>query len=350
VNTWLDVTVVVGAGLVLGALYLTIYFYLADKAAARSGITDPDKRATFKDSYTKTLAQMIGGAAVLATFAWTFIKDSQTLQQTSMQNANQQFIDAVKLMGERDGDKDATDANVAGIYSLRKLVETQPDYYALVRNTLMSFIDRRQSNATYPNGGRPPRVSDAVRAATYVLGILPRNGEALSFVDYYISGSDFSAAKSLSNADFRNTKLYGANFAGANIAGANFNGAAMADWVSYGWADRAFENRLALVRSGKEPQVTQLLWEDERFRYIVNFDNANLTGARFDDTSVDGASFRGATLNDATFMKTDTSRADFNGATGLESAHFDGACYQDDLEKPLNLPTTILAKLIHPCP
>jgi hypothetical protein len=56
----------------MAAAYLYIYFILAPQAANGSGITEPEKLATFGDSYTKTLAQLIGGVAVVATIAWTF--------------------------------------------------------------------------------------------------------------------------------------------------------------------------------------------------------------------------------------------------------------------------------------
>jgi hypothetical protein len=344
-DTWLAAAAIFGSAIALAIVYLIIYFKLAPKAAAGSGITDADKLAAFKDSYTKTLAQIIGGVAVVATFSWTFIKDSRTLEQTATQNANQQFIDAVKLLSQSNSDY----SNAAGIFSFKKLVETNPEYYTLVHHTLMTYIFGHQSDGGYPKDGKPPRVSDAVRAATYVLGQLSAQDGSLSFVDYFISGSDFSNAKSLQSADFRNTKLFAANFSSADLTGANFNGAAMADWESYGLAD-GWDKRLAQARSGHEEQLTQLLWKDERFRYIINFDSAILTGTHFENTSVDGASFKSATLNNATFTKTDISRADFDGAKGLETANFDQACYGSELERPLNLPPSILAKLLHHCP
>jgi uncharacterized membrane protein len=73
-HSWSAVLVIFGAAILLAIAYLFIYFVLAERVAARSGITDADKLASFKDSFTKTLAQIIAGVAVTATFAWTFIR------------------------------------------------------------------------------------------------------------------------------------------------------------------------------------------------------------------------------------------------------------------------------------
>jgi uncharacterized protein YjbI with pentapeptide repeats len=329
-DIWLAVAIIIAGGIILGSLYLFVYFYMAEKAAAKSGITDPDKLAQFKVSYTSTLAQIIGGVAVVATFAWTFIKDSKTLQQTAAQSANQQYIDAVNLL---DAAK-AQDVNAAGMYSFKKLVDTYPEYYTPTHNTMMSFISTHQPDLNYPAGTRPPRVTEAIRAATYVLGILAPQDGPLQFVDYYLAGASFANASSLENADFRNAKLFAVNFTSAHLAGAKFNGAAMSDWESFGWENNAWDERLAKARSGNDGP---LQWSDERFRYIIDFDNADLTGAHFENTSVDGGSFRSATLNGASFAQTDISRADFRKAKNLDQTNFDGACYGGETEKPLGL-------------
>jgi uncharacterized protein YjbI with pentapeptide repeats len=340
-HSWSAVLVIFGAAILLAIAYLFIYFVLAERVAARSGITDADKLASFKDSFTKTLAQIIAGVAVTATFAWTFIKDSDTLRQTSLQAANQRFVDAAKLMGTTE-----VDTRSAGIFSFRQLVEAYPDYYSAVSATLQEFIQRPRSNLTYPKGARPPRVDGSVRAATFVLGKLPPPEDvSLRFVDDYLVGANFTGAISLVGADFQGAILYATNFTWARLENAKFNGASMSDWQSYGWADEAWDQRLLSAKNGQDGGE----WVYERFRYLINFDHADLTGATFIDTSVSGASFRSARLVRTNFSNTDISRTDFTDAEGIDSIIFTGACFGGTDDKPVGLGTDILSKLRSPC-
>jgi hypothetical protein len=57
---------------ICGVAFVGLCFALAGYATKHSGLTKPGEKATFKDSfYTKTLAQVFGGAALAFTFAWT---------------------------------------------------------------------------------------------------------------------------------------------------------------------------------------------------------------------------------------------------------------------------------------
>lgn len=339
-DAWMVVVAIVaGAGIVLALLYLSTYFWLAELAARRSGITDPDKLAIFKDSFTKTMAQIIAGMAVVATFSWTIIKDSRTLQQDAIRSANQQFVDAIKLMGSNE-----VDVRTGGIHATKRLVEAYPEYYWSVHGTLKSFIVARKPAPNARPGQRPPRVTADVRAATSVLGALPRPEGVLRFVDDYLVGADFISGQSLAGADLRGAKLWAADFNYANLRGAFLSGAQMSDFDSYGWADNAWTKRLAEARSGK-----QAWWGDERFRYIVNFNDADLRDAGIENTSATGASFRRAKLAGASFSCTDLSRADFTDAEGLKEARFEKAYYGGGAEQPIGLPADVLSKLQGPC-
>ena len=339
---WSAVLIIFGVAVLLAIAYLVTYFFLADRAAARSGITDADKLASFKDSFTKTLAQIIAGVAVTATFAWTFIKDSNTLHQTSLQAANQQFVDAAKLMGATTG----VDTRAAGIFSFQRLVEAYPSYYSPVIATLYAFIHGHRPILSAQTGYRPPRLDESARAATYVLGKLPLQGDAMRFVDLYLVGANFTGAISLDGADFQGAILFAANFTWARLVNAKFNGASMADWQSYGWANGAWDQRMVLARNQQDGGV----WTYERFNYVVNFDFSDLTDATFINTSVSGASFRSASLARTSFANTDVSRTDFTGAKDIDSTIFSGACFSTaENDRPVGLSTAVLEKLRSPC-
>jgi uncharacterized protein YjbI with pentapeptide repeats len=137
------------------------------------------------------------------------------------------------------------------------------------------------------NSARPPRVNDAVKAATYVLGQLPAAAGALRFVDDYLVGANFVGAKSLKDADFEGAQLSATSFTWAHPVHAKFSGAAMSDWKSYGWADGAWAARMDAARAGAD----STLWSSERFNYLINFDHAVLTKTQFERMSIAGASF-----------------------------------------------------------
>jgi hypothetical protein len=127
--------VIILIAIAVALLFIAICFTLAEAATRRAGLANNAAKATFRDSYTKTLAQVFGGAAVVLAFAWTIIKDSKTLEQSAVRAANQQFIEAAKLMAD-----EKIEARAAGNYSYEKLVAAYPEYYDPVINTLLAFI------------------------------------------------------------------------------------------------------------------------------------------------------------------------------------------------------------------
>jgi hypothetical protein len=327
------ISVVLVAAVVVAALYLVTYFYLAPRAARSIGLTDPEKLAAFQDSYTKTIAQLFAGFAVVGTFAWTIFKDGETLKQTAITGANQQFIDASKLSTDKRAEKSA-----AGNYAFEKLVLAYPEYCTTVSDILRNQIYARGAKMKPPwQGARPPHVESDIMAAVMVLGAIPRCSGPLRLVDAYVAGADFGRTKSFADANFEGAKLYGAYFGWNVLDNAKFNGAGMADRDAYGEDDQAWED-----------VKTKDYWNDIKYNFIVNFENSSLKFAQFKNTSVAGASFRNATLDGATFENTDISRADFGGASGLETAFFGAsdpetakkltaACFKGDAEKPIGL-------------
>jgi len=341
---------IISIAVVAAIVFIIICFVTATLATRVSGITDAAARATFRDSYTKTVAQVLGGAAVVLAFAWTVIKDSQslerdsiTLKQSAVQSANQQFIDAAKLMADS-----SIEARAAGNYAFEKLVLAYPNYYDSVVSTLLAFAwQHRPEHEQFDKGIRPIRVTEDVNAAVYVIGKLPLQWERLYVRDYYLVGASFSGLPSFRGAEFLGATLFAANFTWADLTSAKFNGARLEDWVSYGWQNNSWDKRMV----GTRGDPNEAWWTWERYRYIANFDNAILIGADFRNTGVTGASFKGANITDAYFSGSDISRADFTNAIG--SAKFEGACYgRDDPgrppTKPIGLPDTTM-RLLKTC-
>lgn len=319
-------------GLLGAVAFVWLTFWFASRAATKAGIIDVTETAKFKDSYTKTVAQVLGGAFVILTLAWTVNKDSESLRQTATTSANQQFVEAAKLMSS-----DQFAARTAGNFAYEKLVEARPEYTKSVRNTLLALVRGKQPNEA------TVRTSLEVSAALSTLGKLPISADnPYMFRDLCFAAADFSASTAFKNADFQGAKLYGANFTWAQLQGVRFNGAMLAE-------HRFYDGDLVAHLSG-DRNVADSWWGWERYRYIVNFDNSDLTSAHFEDTSVAGASFQGANLKDARFYASDISRADFTGANNIDLQLFEGACFGSTVldrqhSEPRGLPRSFMQSL-----
>jgi hypothetical protein len=211
------------SAIVIAILFVVACIYVPICWTKRFRIQDREKRAEVEDSYRKTIAQVVGGAAIALTFAWTWVKDHETLEQTQIQSANQQFGEAAKLIATRN-----LDARAAGAYSMESLVLGRPQYYGPVVNTLKSLI---KTHAPRPatEGDEKPKITADVQAALYVLGRLP-GGQPLDMKDLYLAGCDFLGLPGFRAANLRGAALFATNFSGADLTDAFFDGSQMSDW------------------------------------------------------------------------------------------------------------------------
>jgi len=319
--------------LIIALLFVVTSGWLPIVWTKRFQIADPNKRAGVEDSYRKTVAQVLGGAAIALTFAWTWVKDHETIELARIQAANQQFGDAAKLISTQN-----VDGRAAGIYSMENLVLARPEYYTPVVNTLRSIIKSHRPEPP-PRGSEQPKVSDDLMAAIYVLGRLPRADKPIDMQHLYLVGGDFLGLTEFRAADFSGAVLFATNFSGADLTDAIFDGAQMSDWESVGsarWSDQLAQD-----------WVGEKGWE--RIQFVALFDYATLTNASFKGMSVSGASFQNANLKNTKFNQTDLSRADFRKAVNLDTVDFKDACYGFQ-GQPLGLDNAILRTLASPCP
>jgi Pentapeptide repeats (8 copies) len=305
----------------------------------RFTIIDDEKRADVEDSYRRTIAQVLGAAAIAVTWYWTWSKENEAsvqsraqTDQARVQSANQQYGELLKHLSSNN-----VDERVAGIYPMVTLVAGRPEYYVPVINLLKSTIRKNAPNAS-PDGVEKTKVPDDVMAAIYVLGRLPRRGEGLDMQQLYLAGGYFKGSTQYHSANFGRAQLFGADFSGADLADTAFDGAQMSDWESYGSA--RFSDKVA------DEWMNKKGWE--RVQYVVKFDYATLTNASFKNTSVAGASFQHANLTNTIFDQTDLTRADFQYAENLDKAVFANSCYTPP-GKPIGLSQSLFQTLRSPC-
>jgi hypothetical protein len=316
----------------IAGIFLAITWFLPVRWTKRFHIGEAEKQAEVEDSYRRTLAQILGGAAIVLGFAWTWIKDHDTIELTRIQTSNQQFGEAATLISGK-----SVDGRAAAIYSLGNLMQTRPEYITPVINILKSVIKTHQPKDS-ADGDPKAKISDDVAAAIYVLGRIPPSGPRIDMSHLYLVGGNFKGSTGFRGALFYSAALYATDFGGVSLTDAIFDGAQMADYQSVGskqWSDQLAAD-----------WTTWKQWE--QVQYVALFNDAVLARARFKGMSVAGAIFQRADLTGTKFEDTDLSRADFRDAKNLEMAIFTGNCYGPP-GQPVGLSDAILKTLRHPC-
>jgi uncharacterized protein YjbI with pentapeptide repeats len=128
----------------------------------------------------------------------------------------------------------------------------------------------------------------------------------------YLVGGDFrqTHTKAFVAANFQGARLYGVKMSGLDLTSAKFDGSYMADWEAYG-------TEWDTILSNPED------YENTRQDYTVDFADAMLKDAGFDNVRMGGASLKGACLAGARFYNTDLSRALFQNANLGNTANCD---------------------------
>jgi uncharacterized protein YjbI with pentapeptide repeats len=304
----------------LAAVFVLACYTIPERLIQSYAFTTPKEKADAVDTYRKTLAQVLGGFALVVTFAWTVLKDSQTLDQGRLQLANQQFVEGAKLLKETN-----VGASAAGVHALGQVAIARPEFEPLVTDTLVSFIKSAQpqtakNNPPFPDGV-PATIPANLQAAIAVLASRRQNdGSEINLYGAYLVRAKFSVAdrsrsRNFRGADFEASILHGADFRDLDLSNAKFGGSRMADWVAYApaWTEAT-------------PQDSEYDLEVKHL-FTVHFEKTNLTNTNFDNAWMGGANLNGANLKDASLWQTNLSRADLTNAVNLPK--FDGAILTD---------------------
>jgi hypothetical protein len=158
------------------------------------------------------VGQAIGAIAIIATLAWTFIKDSDTINQTHdqfkaqtnqfneqqtqarRQFANQQFIAAASLLKEA-----SVGARVAGLYGMKQVASDQSEYLLPTIQAQAAFIKSAPSQRDTKDNGWTSIGADVQSAILIISELNSSNGITVDLSDTYLVRADFSTERS-SNA------------------------------------------------------------------------------------------------------------------------------------------------------
>jgi uncharacterized protein YjbI with pentapeptide repeats len=288
-------------------------------------ILDIGKRFPAENEARKTMVQIVGGLAVLATIYSIVItaqNSSATLQLAREAQLADRFSKATEQLGATlPGGKKNVDVRIGAIYALEAIAGQSPDYHAEMMEILTAYV-RNNSRWNSPCSPQPSSCSarhtqsdvslehyritadSDIQAAIVVLGRRKTEFDSdprkvVSMVRQLdLSSTDLRGTllsrgeRNLEAADISHSNLEGVNWTGVSMRRADFTGSCMAG---------------------------ARLWASEM--EDAQFDDADLTGAYLSDaenTLLHGASFRRASLRCADIS------ADLSGAD-LTGAHLEGA-------------------------
>lgn len=255
--------------------------------------------AKLEEESRKTLAQVIGGLALLGGlyFTWMTVKVSQEGQIT------ERFTKAIEQLGATDGQGGKKlEVRLGGIYALERIArDSERDHWPIME-VLTTYVRENApwkedetpevSNKVLPNPSEhketkdqsPPKLSADIQAILTVVGRRVRT---------YEKGEE--ERLNLSNTDLRGANLVGAHLEGANLGKAH----------------------LERANLGKAHLEGAILWKAHLERAYLG--KAHLEGATLWEAHLEGADLREAHLEGATFWKAHLERAD------LRKAHLEGA-------------------------
>jgi len=316
---------IIALSVVIGLVFIALCPLYAQERIKNFTFASQFEKATAEDNFTKTAAQVLGGAAVIFVFAYTLTKDNEEHELTRTQSAANAYEKAVKLLQE-----DSPTVRAGAIYLLERVASIDSSYKDPIANTLVGFLKQNNGEKSQPE--KPALVDVDVRATIHVLGrttFIPiKLSTILNLDGFKLDGADFSWLSGFSERRLQGTHLHVANFTGTNLTKTRMSGAEMNDSEAYG---TQFSSSVPLAND----------WFYKKYWFAVQFDCANLTETQLDGSGLVGALFGRAKLNKTNFSRAVLSRADFSKARGLETSNFTDACadespiWPDNFECPL---------------
>lgn len=255
-------------------------------------LSDKDRLA-LENECRKTVAQIIGGAAVLAGLYFTGQQLDSTRRALAVSQEGQitdRFTRAVDQVGN-----DKLQVRIGGIYALAEIAQQTEDTHGTAITSILSAFVR--TNAHWRETPLPDSAPDDIQA---VLSVLGRQGykalvqEGPGFV-VDLSGADLRRVilegADLKRFSFRTSHLESADLARANLAGADLIAAHLEDAVLDGAVlrDAKLSGAILAQTSLMSADLTRADFRDADLR------SSNLDGAQLGDCHLEGADLRSAT-------------------------------------------------------
>lgn len=284
-----------------------------------SGVQDIKDRLTVENAARQTLAQIVGGAVLIAGlfFAWANLRIAQQTATKSQETATKnldiaregQITDRfTKAIGQL-GDSERLTVRLGGIYALERIAnESEKDHWPIIE-VLTAYVREntpwppKPSKDTPPQQDNPSRKGDPaaaqgqplaklatdIQAVLTVLGRRDRTYETgrrpwlIGVPDVQpldLRGTDLLNAH-LTNAHLERADLSGAHLEGARLGGVNLKGAYLRAAILEG-VDLALAHleKAILEEAHLEKATLQLASLEGASLRGANLERANLKGAR----------------------------------------------------------------------
>lgn len=267
-----------------------LLFALPKQQVSSFGINNTTTVATLENQYRVTLAQIIGGAAVLLSlyFTWGQLKNSKEKEIT------ERLTRAIEQLGN-----DNIQVRIAGINNLGIILnESENNYWPIIK-ILMVYIKTKSPSCLSIDKIEKDiqEALDIIKKRKYSYG--SKEPDHLDLHDTFLEGAD------LYKANLQNAHLQKVNFKNANLEEADFLFARLQE----------ADFRVANLKKAKLG-ATDLK--------KANFENANLTGVSFDGANLKDAIFEKADIKDASFIGVEgLTRSQISKASSVSTAKFD---------------------------
>jgi uncharacterized protein YjbI with pentapeptide repeats len=287
----------------------------------RAGVTGREL-AELENSSRGTIVQVIGGVALILTFAttWAQIADTRrstdkTLELTRLQQANERFTRALTQLASTH-----LEIRVGAITGLGDIVRTDASQREPVVQILLTYLHRRRPRPRLPLGGTELIFGPPVCAGPLikVRSADPDTQAAVRVISERRNGThpryDMSSL-GLRSVDARGGDFTGANLTNTSLAKANLNDALL-NHTNLFIAE--FTRACARGASFREAVALHATFAE------ANLEHADLYGADFESADLERADLAKANVRSVTFTNASLRGANLAGAS-FESAKLAGA-------------------------
>jgi hypothetical protein len=314
-------------GFLGGCLLILALIWLPKWQASR--VQDVKDRLTAENAARQTLAQIVGGAVLIAGlfFTWANLKITQETATKNQEIAREgqitdRFTKAIAQLGEQGPEKLAV--RLGGIYALERIArDSEKDFWPIME-VLTAYV--RENAPWRPNSPKdtsPPQDNPSPRRRT-----APQNQPAtdiqavLTVLGRRTPGY---APLDLRGTDLRGADLEGALLEDANLRDAHLEGAELP--MAYLGSAELWRAHLEGAQLGAAHLEGAQLWDAhlEGAKLTgTRLQKANLGGAHLEGADLQSAHLEGASLTSAYLEKANLWRAHLEGAQ-LWDAHLEGA-------------------------
>ena len=192
----------------------------------QAGIDDTDKasRASLEDQYRRTLAQILGGLALLYGLYLThrrIVATEENVRVAQEGQVTERFTRAIEQLGHQE-----MEIRLGGIYALERLAKDSEKDHSPIMEVLTAYVrEKATKHGKYAKEAGKPTTD--IQAILTVIGRrkptdIKSLTDFLDLSDTHLAGADLSLAN-LSGVSLFEADLSGASLNGADLSGVNLN-------------------------------------------------------------------------------------------------------------------------------